>query len=202
MNFKKAMLASLLIVSASGAFAADNATLSVKGTIAPSACTVGFNGGGDGELVFDVTDYVGVEKQLAPQTIPFNITCNPNAALVTFKVSDNATGDHGTNQFGLGEHAGINIGRYSIRLMDMTADGDGSRLVRSQNNGSTWEVATSIVNPHNNQPYAFSNMTDLEPTMAKSFSSNILITPIIKGGLPTAEPVELQGSATITITQI
>ena len=202
MNFKKTLLASLLMISASGAFAAESATLSVKGTIAPTACDVTIGGAGQSTLTFDVTDYEGVVKRLEPKTTPFNITCNPSAAPVVFKVSDNIyPGNPSPLWFFLGHHAGVSIGHYKMEVTDIVVDGANSSLVTRTSDDTPWQRIDNLT-PKSTDTFSFSSTPELEPVTAKSFSANLRVTPLIGDGLPTGEAVEFDGSATITITQI
>ena len=205
MNFKKTLLASLLMISASGAFAAETATLSVKGTIAPTACNVTLGGASQGELTFDVTDYAGDLMTLEPQTIPFNIACSPNAIAVTYAVSDDASSPHSaTNAFGLGKHTnGAEIGVFLMSHSDVTVDNVPARAIFKNSSYLNWTVGDYISKTSKDGVMSFASAAgDLVPVMAKVFSATLTVTPTIYADLPASDGVELAGAATFTITMI
>ena len=202
MNFKKTLLASLLMISASGAFAADTATLLVKGTIAPTACDVTIGSAGQSTLTFDVTDYDGTAKQLEPQSIPFNIACNPSATAVTYAVSDNTSAPSMGNEFfGLGTHNEAQIGYFRMKQTDAMVDGAAASPIFYENLAGRW-VVNSAINKFHVGYSSFSSAGTLVPVEAKDFSSTLTVSPTINAGLPINGGVRLDGSATFTITMI
>lgn len=202
MNFKKTLLASLLMISASGAFAAESATLSVKGTIAPTACNVTLGGASQGELTFDVTDYAGDLMTLEPQTIPFNIACSPNAIAVTYTVSDDSSNpDTSRITYGLGKHTnGDEIGRFAMKMSDATADNVSARPIF--NTQGSWNLDGAVVKSSAGRNSFASATGDVAPVMAKDFSATLTVSPTISPGLPANEAIELAGAVTFTITMI
>lgn len=200
MNFKKTMLASLLMISASGAFAADTATLTVNGTIAPTSCNITIGGGANGTLTFDVADYIGAEKTLDPQDIPFDVSCDPNAIAVSLNVTDEKRSDSGGQRFSLGMHGSSKIGDYGLVLANMMADSAPARML-SQTSDGVWRVVGSGFNGAGGV-YAFANMTSTSPVLAKNLTATMNIRPTIYAGLPVGDAVSLDGSVTITVSMI
>ena len=202
MNFKKTLLASLLMISASGAFAAETATLSVKGAIAPTACNVTLGGASQSELTFDVTDYAGVQMDLEPQTIPFNIACSPNAIAVTYTVSDDSSNPNTSSiTYGLGKHTnGDDIGRFTMEMSDATADNVSARPIF--NTQGSWSSDGAVVKSSAGRNSFASATGDVAPVMAKDFSATLTVSPTISPGLPANEAIELAGAVTFTITMI
>ena len=199
MNFKKTLLASLLMISASGVFAADTATLLVKGTLAPTACDVTLGSVSQAELTFDTADYVGAQLDLEPQTIPFKIACNPNAIAVTYTVSDDSSiPATELNAYGLGTHNEAAIGSYTMTISDATADNVSARAISDLGSGS-WSARDNVYKSGRN---SFASATDLVPVMAEDFSATLTVAPTINANLPVSDGVELAGAATFTITMI
>ena len=202
MNFKKTLLASLLMISASGAFAADTATLLVKGTIAPSACNVTLGGASQGELTFDVTDYNGTQKVLEPQTIPLNIACSPNAIAVTYTVSDDSSDASTSIGFGLGKHNEAVIGSYTMDITDTTVDNVPARAISRIGGSTTWDARSRVMKTSVGINSFASATGNVAPVMAKDFSATLTISPTINAGLLTDDAIELAGATTFTITMI
>lgn len=208
MNFKKTMLASLLMISASGAFAATTGSLAVKGTISAATCDVTIGGATTNTLTFDVGDYNGTSKVLSPQTIDFNISCAPNALAMKFKVLDDKRSsgpDGATNSFGLGMHDGSRIGAYKLNMTGMTADTNTARMLSRVVASPVWSAGPSGVisgDGGSGVEYTFGNPAALTPMIANSFSSTLTVAPTINAGLPVLDPVELDGSLSVEIFSI
>ncbi|MDI3270808.1 DUF1120 domain-containing protein [Pseudomonas sp. AL03] len=153
MNFpKKALLGSLLALSATSAFAVDTADLRVIGTIAPTACTPTFAGGG-------VVDYgniptaslsASVATPLAAKDITYVIHCDAPISIGT-SWGDSRAGSSisgGGFAFGLGTQGVAKIGRYGVTHMTGLTTGDGTTvdIIFKQGNGP-WTLGNAGGSP-------------------------------------------------------
>ncbi|WP_413503241.1 DUF1120 domain-containing protein [Serratia proteamaculans] len=161
-------LATITLISASSAFAADSVDLSVGGTIAPIACVPTLSGGGTidyGDIKADTlkTDDYTV---LQTKTLDFSITCDGMTKLaintvnnrkgtvagsVEFPINNNAKAPvalDNTNSgvFGLGTAGTKKIGGYSLVMSDTTFDGKAAILINnaySTSPNSYWQGQVS-----------------------------------------------------------
>lgn len=213
MNFpKKTLFASLLMVSATSAFAVDTTNLTVIGTIAPTACTPTFAGGG-------VVDYGNIptaslsstaETPLATRTVTYTISCDAPISIGTSWTdarSETSTGPV-ANFFGLGTHAGANIGHYSMFQNSASggATGDGAPVDVIFRNSPTdaWAApgagAGTIVG-NGVRVHSFAPTGTLIPGTYSTVTGSILLTAIIAptNTLDLSSSVVLDGLSTITV---
>lgn len=204
MNFpKKTLLASFLMISASGAFAVETATLTVKGSIQPTACSVSL--AGTGEVKFENIEYTGAELELAKQDIALSVLCDPSAAAVSLKLEDSmvSTLPAGKTGFGLGVHDGVNIGHFRLNASGST-DASGAVALISQTADVWSEVAADDLGT--TLLYSFYNNATgggtAVPTPSTTFSTVLSVTPTIAPDLIVGDGVELDGSVTVTVDMI
>lgn len=217
MNFpKKTLLGSLLLFSATSAFAVDTADLRVIGTIAPTACTPTFAGGG-------VVDYGNIPTAslsrtdatlLATHTISYTITCDAPIAIGTSwsdgrsgsaSIANLPVGFSAASAFGLGKQGSADIGRYVMEHASGSVTGDGVPVsLIIQNNGAAW--ATSPINYILNgsgvdRVYSYAPTGTLVPgaytTVAGTINVSATIAPT--STLDLTNSITLDGLSTMTV---
>ena len=216
MNFsKKVMLGSVLLLSATSVLA-NTADLRVIGTIAPSACTPVFNGGATVDYgIIPNTSLSSTEQTtLAPKDIGYTITCNgPLPVYTSWSDGRSGTAVPGgvdvRNNFGLGTHDGVNIGRYTVSNITTGSTGDGNPVAVIQRNSSTsaW-IAPSPnggeVTANGSRHYSFAPVGTLVPGAYTVFVGSLRVTPTIAATntLDMSEEVVLDGLSTMTVNYL
>ncbi|WP_371355678.1 DUF1120 domain-containing protein [Pseudomonas chlororaphis] len=217
MNFpKKVMLGSVLLLGATSVLA-DTADLRVIGTIAPSACTPVFAGGAvvDYGVIPPATLGRTTETTLASHDVNYTITCNAPIAISTTWTDarlgtavrlDTATPGN-LNDFGLGAHNGVNIGRYWIFNVaaNTTADGNPVDLIQQNNSASAWIHATIAQAATDGiRQYSYAPVGTLVPgaytTYAGTLRVNAFITPT--QNLDMSTEITLDGLSTMTVNYL
>lgn len=205
MNFKKTMLASLLMISASGAFAAE---MTITGKLVAGTCDVTFttDGGKIDYLDIPVSGDSGIT--LPNKDMGYSIVCDPGSA-VKFSFADGKPGTSTgmTNTLGLGEHDGAKIGSYRINTRQVTGDnqpvGVMSRAVGAPTWGDAVAVSGDLYFRNASSETSFGPIGSKTPTIYSNVSGVIQVNDVqIAPGLPISEGVTLDGSAIMTVTQI
>lgn len=210
MNFpKKALIGSLLLMSATSVFAVDTADLTVIGTIAPTACTPTFAGGG-------VVDYGNiptaslsptVRTTLAAMPIAYTIHCDAPISVGTSFTDSRAassTGGVNLNLFGLGMQGANKIGNYSIAHVLTAATGDGAPVAVIQRTapGGAWVAPTNgFASGDGVVVYSFAPTGTLVPGTYSDFggSLNIAATIAPTDTLDLSSSITLDGLSTMTV---
>jgi type 1 fimbria pilin len=167
-TFSKALLAtaagSLFALGAAPAFAQDTATLAVKGSIVPAACSANFAGGDTVDFgTIKVVDLkAGDYNLLGTRDTSLNVTCS-SAKTVTFELADQQAGSRIAHTsmanllklkyptqaqyrlYGLGtgmaNGAPVNLGSYRAGLnpsVDATVDGITKSILWRSSSGGGW----------------------------------------------------------------
>lgn len=210
---KKVLLGSLLALSVTSAFAADTADLRVIGTIAPTACTPTFAGGG-------VIDYGNIPTSsldpaatttLAARSINYSVQCDAPVAIATSWTDGRSGTAYPTaavpaqRSFGLGTHAGANIGLYTIRhgLGGALGDGQPVDVIAQRVGDAVWAAGNPVSQVTNDSTflYSFSAPGTLEPVAHSVFSGTMVVTTRIAptSTLDLSSSVVLDGLSTMTI---
>ncbi|MHC8375395.1 DUF1120 domain-containing protein [Pseudomonas sp. MDT1-16] len=208
MNFpKKALLGSLLLLSATSAFAVDTADLRVIGTIAPTACTPTFSGGGviDYGLIPSASLSPTVRTSLQRRTVSYTIACDAPIAVGT-SWSDNRASSAAANDysFGLGLQGSNSIGDYSIRdrLVGATGDGAPVDVITSTNGGVTWRASTDALQVRGDALiHGYAVPGTLVPAAYSNFAGIIEVAPSISATstLDLTSTITLDGLSTMTV---
>jgi type 1 fimbria pilin len=145
-------VAALLLTAGSALAAGPTATLQVKGTITPAACTpVLANGGIIDFGATSTSEFTPGRTQVLTKEISLNVTCTAPTK-VSFSVMDNRE-DSFVNQssvavMGLGKTTdGKKIGEYYIKLNTAVADDVAADVISSgdQINWKTFVQGTAVV---------------------------------------------------------
>ncbi|WP_324727944.1 DUF1120 domain-containing protein [Pseudomonas chlororaphis] len=216
MNFhKKTLLGSLLLLSATSAFAVDTADLRVIGTIVPTACTPTFSGGG-------VVDYGIIPTaslsstdvtQLETRTISYTIVCDAPISIGTSwsdgrqgtANNDSLTqGRSALHTFGLGQQGAANIGRYTLSTPTGAATGDGASVDSIERNGvGAWTLSSRgfITNSTYDRTFSFAPSGTLVPGAYTTFSGVVNVEAAISptSTLDLTRSVVLDGLSTMTV---
>jgi type 1 fimbria pilin len=217
MNFpKKALLGSLLALSATSAFAIDTADLRVIGTIAPTACTPTFAGGGVvdyGRITTATLSRTNVTT-LPTRTINYTITCDAPIALGTSWTDSRADSPNSNEMpagvaasyaFGLGKHGSANIGRYLLNQPRTSTTGDGNPVeVIVSDNGSGWYAPVqpyNILSRGTSRIQSYAPVGTLVPGVYSEVSGTVEVTASISptSTLDLTSTVNLDGLSVMTV---
>lgn len=209
---KKTVLASLLLLSTTSAFAVDTAELIVTGTIAPVACTPLFSGGGtvDYGAIPTASLSTTAVTPLAEKTIDFIINCDSPIA-IGFHMIDNRVGDAilipGVDTgrvYGLGKQDGVTIGGYSIAqdASVFMADGNLADIIATYNLGANWTDTFHEHMPVNGSTiFSAAPIGGTVPGAYRSLSGKLKIKAAITATnkLDLTESIKLDGLSTLTV---
>lgn len=204
---KKTLLGSLLLLSATSAFAVDTADLRVIGTIAPTACTPTFAGGGviDYGLIPSASLSPTAPTSLQRRTMAYTITCDAPIAIGT-SWSDSRASSAGADNysFGLGLQGSNSIGLYNIRdrLAGATGDGAPVDVISSSNGGVTWSVSADALQLRGNALiHGYAAPGTLVPAAYSNFAGTIEVAPTISATstLDLTSTITLDGLSTMTV---
>ncbi|CAI8855789.1 DUF1120 domain-containing protein [Pseudomonas chlororaphis] len=208
MNFsKKTLLGSLLLLSATSAFAVDTADLRVIGTIAPTACTPTFAGGGtiDYGLIPSASLNATTPTTLADRTITYTITCDAPISIGTSWTDNRQDSTTRATYSGLGKHMGANIGHYIMRAVPAatTADGNPVDLIWRENASTAWGLTTttSVLWPNGVRTQSYAPPGTLVPGAYTNYSGTVNVSTIIAptSTLDMTSSITLDGLSTMTV---
>ncbi|MHA1057462.1 DUF1120 domain-containing protein [Enterobacter mori] len=224
---KKLLVATVLSLCVSSAFAAETAVLKVTGTLTNSACTPELSNGG-------VVDYGIIRlgelsstsnNQLGQKEIGLTINCTA-ATKVGWSVSDDradssagitisggtASGNDASESYfhyGVGKtNNGISIGNYSIFVRDnkVTIDSTQGDITGRNKDWAegTWAPAPSAIRSDSFQIVSAANAGTSEPVAFKTAVFPLVTTLAIKdtNSLAITDDTSLDGQATITLTYL
>lgn len=219
MNFpKKALLGSLLLISATSAFAVDTAPLTVIGTIAPTACTPTFAGGGvvDYGLIPTASLSTTANTTLPSRPISYTIHCDAPISIGT-GWADNRSGSaiddpsyNGYQSFGLGKQGTANIGAYTVSQDAAGATGDGTAvdLVYRDNAANGWTaVPATGVRMYNGllpRVVAYAPAGTVAPGAYSDFAATLTVIATVAptSTLDLTTSVTLDGLSTMTVNYL
>ncbi|MGB7801791.1 DUF1120 domain-containing protein [Buttiauxella sp.] len=208
----KASVVAALLVSASNVMAANpSATLQVKGTITPAACTPTFPN--DGLVDYGATSTSQFAAtgalRLDDKSIVLDIACT-GPMKMSFTVVDNRkgtsvpglTGWPAAADFGLGKTLDDKpIGAYALRFGNLTLDGNPAQLIESANGGSTFinTYITSVWPAETTDIASFADVGQLVPKAFTNASFEVFIDNInLANDMKTVTEVQnLDGNATL-----
>lgn len=202
-RLSQSLLPALLLTTTASAFAASSVDLSVTGLITPSACTPALVGGG-------TIDYGKISAkdltadnytQLGIRTLPFTITCEAKT-LIGFQGTDNRAGsdpDGNGRMYGLGiVNETEKLGDYGLEWKNLTADGESMRSIKSDNNGSTWQLSPYM---RPNVLLSVADSATVAPVALQNLSGDIELDAYIAPAkdLTLDKELTMDGSATLTV---
>ncbi|WP_165464084.1 DUF1120 domain-containing protein [Enterobacter cloacae] len=219
---KKAILATVIALCTTSAFAAETAVLKVKGTLTNSACTPEIGNGG-------VIDYGRINlgglsattnNVIGEKEVPVTITCTA-ATKVGFKVQDDRKDSnaqlpvevHGNADmtdayytYGVGTTTGgVKIGNYGLWMKDVTANGATVDAIIKNDDWSADKWQKSVV-PRSDAftTSAFATTGTTEPlaitTAGFNFVSNLVIRDTAT--LAITDDTQLDGQATLSLVYL
>lgn len=146
--FKNIAITALLVAAGNAVAAGPTATLQVKGTITPAACTPTIANGGIVDMGATSSSQITGDSLLLEQKyISIDIACSAPTKL-TFNITDNRADSvvPGLSEFsarsilGLGKTSDNKpIGSYAIGLQDAVIDGESGDTLGSVDQGATWK---------------------------------------------------------------
>ncbi|WP_432462204.1 DUF1120 domain-containing protein [Enterobacter hormaechei] len=219
---KNVVLASMLVMFVSSAFAADTAVLKVTGVLTNSSCIPEISGGG-------VVDYGTIHlsalnttaiNQLGQKDFSLSITC-PALTKSGFSVSDDRTGTapnimvkdgagngndiiQPLNMFGLNKTAGnVNIGNYTIFVKNDTITADGATVgaIYSADNGTSWSDNGTLMVNDGSQIVSVATVGSTAPVAFKNLVIPMAVSAAIQdtNTLAITDDTNMDGQATFTI---
>ncbi|MDI3270806.1 DUF1120 domain-containing protein [Pseudomonas sp. AL03] len=205
---KKALLGSLLALSATSAFAVDTADLRVIGTIAPTACTPTFGSGATVDYGNIPTASLSATNLtlLAAHTIAYTISCDAPISIAT-SWSDNRAGTAylgAVDAFGLGLQDAAKIGYYRITQIvgGATADGAPVDIIQKNNAASAWVLSTDPRQTNDGvRMYSYAPTGTLVPGSYTNFSGVLSVVARIAptSTLDLSSSITLDGLSTISV---
>lgn len=219
---KKVVLASMLAMCVSSAFAADTAVLKVTGVLTNGGCTPEISDGG-------VVDYGTIHlsnlsataiNQLGQKDFSLSITC-PALTKAGFSVSDDRSGtapnitvQNGAgngadivqplNMFGLNKTEGdVNIGNYTIFVKNSTITADGATVaaIFSSDNGTSWSNTGALMDNNGTQIVSVATTGNTAPVAFKNLVIPMAVSTAIQSTstLAITDDTNMDGQATFTI---
>ncbi|HDC4406523.1 TPA: DUF1120 domain-containing protein [Enterobacter cloacae] len=219
---KKVILAALLPLSISSAFADPTAVMKVKGTLTNAACTAELGNGG-------VIDYGMIRlgelsnqavNKLGQRQIPVSINCTVPTK-VGFSMTDNRSDsnpqlpvDIGNNPdqtakyytYGVGTTTdGVKIGNYGMWMTDITADGKAIDTIARNHDWPTdhWQK-TTIPRSDGYQTSAFAAPGTTTPVAITTASFNFVTNLVLHdtSTLAITDDTALDGQNTMTLVYL
>jgi type 1 fimbria pilin len=219
-NISKNMAIAALLVAAGNAVAAGpTATLQVKGTITPAACTPTFANGGIVDFGATSTSEFtsGANKFLSGKDLGLTITCT-GATKMTFTVTDNRADSavHLTQYgekftLGLGKTTdGKSIGGYAITYNTLVVDGEAGGTVIWRKSSGDWGTSDSSNafwiggNAGPSDTLSFAKAGESVPTSFEQASINVRISDLglSKEMKNITEVQNLDGNATLNFSYL
>lgn len=219
---KKVILATVIALSTSSAFAAETAVLKVTGTLTNAACAAELGNGG-------VIDYgyirlgalsATANNEIGQKQIPVTINCSAPTK-VGFTITDNRSDsnpqlpvdiDTNANQtnkyytYGVGTTAeGVKIGDYGMWMTDVTADGNTVDAITLNNDWATTAWKKSVVprsDAYNKMSFAATGTTT--PVAITVASFNFVTNLVIRdtATLAITDDTALDGQNTMTLVYL
>lgn len=199
--------AAFLLTGVSNVMAASTVDLSVVGKIIPSACTPTLSNDGTvdhGKI--SIKDFPAGEKVLPEATINLEVTCDA-PTLMAVRSLDNRAGTASFQSstydpltvYGLGlASGGQKIGRYELKMKDVTADEQPSAVIESIDK-ETWLAADNAMW----QPRWLRTVSNgnLMPMAVTTLKADLVVSTVLapKSALPGAEEIRIDGSATLEV---
>ncbi|TFY90178.1 DUF1120 domain-containing protein [Pseudomonas nabeulensis] len=197
------LIASLLLTTSAGAFAASSVDLTVVGLITPSACEPTLSNGGAvdyGKISAKDLDPVQATP-LTPQTVQMTVTCDA-ATLMALEAKDNREGsdyNNDSSEFGLGLINGTEkLGAMTLTLQTPVADGVSTRTIGSEDGGSTWVLENNLTRTN---ILSVADASTVAPMPVELLTTALEVAPKIA---PTSQltlnnEVAIDGSVTVTV---
>lgn len=203
-----------LLIASGVAVAGPSATLQVKGTITPAACTPTLSNGGIVDFgVTSVSDFTeGSDLELTSKAVNLTVTCTAPTKL-KFALTDNRDGTvanldiypshSGTVSdaaIGLGETTDDKkIGAYGMATSVVTIDGSttGTALCNKIAEGADWSTLGNGAYIYKNEDMAFCTLTDgaiAYEEASMDFMVNVVLSKEMKS---ISEIQNLDGNATL-----
>jgi type 1 fimbria pilin len=222
---KKLFISATVVASLLPALAlAESASLTVSGTIIPTACTPSFAGGSIVDLgKISAADLnADVQTELGLKNITLSMNCNGRVP-VAVRVHDNQastqldgiTIDGRAEKmyiYGMGAASGVKIGGYGLRHGTPTVDASAMALMYQQFGnvgGPTWSQPTSTLVAKNgsdggNVHYSWGRSVAEGPSNGLIHTLPMTLVPVVRAAsaLPTGSDITLDGSATFELVYL
>lgn len=222
-------LATITLISASSAFAADSVDLKVGGSIAPASCTPTLDNGGTLDYGVIKTDTLkaGAYTALPDRGIDLTITCDSKAKIALRGISErkgslagfaeNSSGvgtvypstklpEMDTSSVtGLGFDSGKKIGGYAAKIApDATIDGQAAVVISQSKTYPSWSLKnsdTEIISAFPGTRVSWAAKGETNPISFKTMVARLVIRAYINepSSLDLTKPIKLDGLATLEL---
>ncbi|MFJ4546811.1 DUF1120 domain-containing protein [Pseudomonas sp. NPDC088885] len=222
---KKLFISATVVASLLPALAlAESASLTVSGTIIPTACTPSFAGGSVVDLgKISAADLnADVQTELGLKNITLSMNCNGRVP-VAVRVHDNQastqldgiTIDGRAEKmyiYGMGAASGVKIGGYGLRHGTPTVDASAMSLMYQQGGGiggPSWVEPSSTLVAKNASDggyihYSWGRSVAEGPINGIKHTLPMTLVPVVRAAsaLPTGSDITLDGSATFELVYL
>ncbi|NWC57323.1 DUF1120 domain-containing protein [Pseudomonas sp. Y39-6] len=200
--------AAFLLAGVSNVMAASSVDISVVGTIIPSACTPTLSDAGTVDYgKISINDFPRLGEMVLPAaTINLEVTCDA-PTLMAVRSLDNRAGTAAVQSpshdpltvYGLGlASGGQKIGRYELKMNDVTAD-EQPRVVIESIDKETWFAADNATW----QPRWLRTVSNgnIIPVAVTTLKTDLMLSTVLapKDSLPGEEEIQIDGSATLDV---
>jgi type 1 fimbria pilin len=215
---KKMAITALLVAAGNAVAAGPTATLQVKGTITPAACTPTLANGGIVDFGATSTSEItsGADLRLVNKNIGLNITCT-GATKMMFSVTDNRSDSAvlltqytARSLLGLGKTTNDkSIGGYAITFNTLMVDGEAGTVITSSDNANWSSIDSSMAiwvngNAGPAEMTSFAKAGESVPTAFEQVTLNLLVTnaTLSKEMKDITEVQNLDGNATLNFSYL
>lgn len=225
-------LATITLISASSAYAADSVDLSVGGSIAPASCTPTLDNGGTLDYGVIKTDALktGAYTALPDRGIDLTITCDSKAKIALRGMSErkgsvagfteNSSGVAIVNPatklpemytaavIGLGYDGGTKIGGYAVKIgKDATIDGQAAVVISQSKTFPSWSSEnndTEIISTTPDFRVSWAAKGETTPVSFKTMVARVIVRAYINepSSLNLTKPIKLDGLATLELVYL
>jgi hypothetical protein len=199
--------AAFLLAGVSNVMAASSVDMSMVGTIIPSACTPTLSGDGTVDYgKISINDFPAWTEMVLPAaTINLEVTCNA-PTLMAVRSLDNRAGTATVQPqadpltvYGLGlASGGQKIGRYELKMKDVTADEQPSAVIESIDKKTWFAADNAMWQPRWLRTVSNGNII---PVAVTTLKTDLILSTVLtyKNSLPGEEEIQIDGSATLDV---
>ena len=205
MNFKKTMLASLLMISASGAFAADSASVNITGTVSPDSCNITLTGG---DIDYGNITLATGATRLPEKTVGWAVDCGTTPKPISLSWVDEFPLTPLVGMYGLrAEGSDVVVGEYSVAYKSgsYTAGNAAATLLRQLEDNNNWVPESG--NAHTRLSHGFAPKYALStdgatPVVAATHAGEVIVQSTLRSSISRSSDITLEGKATVTVNYL
>lgn len=201
-------VAAACLAAASFVQAAEQATLTVTGTLQPGSCTVSFtNPTLDYGMLRAADLSASAATHLPAKSVAYSLVCESDMAVSTSWIDDRQGTAYGTRpeHFGLGKVSEQPIGDYQLVHDEgnTSADGSAVKLLVSED-GISWQpgsAAAFTVTPGGGQQFSYTGHGGTKPQAFAQYAGQLTVNARIAPTqtLDMSGVINLDGAATLSV---